>query len=194
MKQRVLVLFLSLLLLVVTVEGGLAWTLSSRLLHADSLLESGPYDTRPCLTHPSKENCDGKIPVAPWDAEISAGRDGNETCLDGAIQAVAQIPVTHRNQQTGILQIIRSPRCQSNYAHLSIHRAVTDITLHILLRRPPPRAFSFLTDFGGGLSETNDAYSPLVFQAPGDRQSLVVTAVVDYPDGTYDISHMNWTP
>src|SRR5438046_2933479 len=41
------------------------------------------YDTRPCRAHPSQQPCDGKLPRAAWDAQVSAGQDGNEACLDG---------------------------------------------------------------------------------------------------------------
>src|SRR5205823_12328658 len=43
------------------------------------------YDTRPCLAHPSKEACDGKLPKTPWDAQVSSGKNGNEACLDGTM-------------------------------------------------------------------------------------------------------------
>src|SRR6266498_1701049 len=51
------------------------------------------YDTSLCRIHPSRQACDGKVPRAPWDAEASSGKKGNEACIDGTERMLAEQPL-----------------------------------------------------------------------------------------------------
>src|SRR5215470_8257995 len=74
------------------------------------------YDTRPCRAHPSPQTCDGSLPKAPWDAQIAAGQDGNEACLDGERQTLKEQPLDMLHQERGTITLFWLPPCHALYA------------------------------------------------------------------------------
>jgi len=190
MKRSLVVTCLLLIGIVIGATGVLI--LKGQASSPPHFIGTSPYDTRPCRVHPSRGTCDGKMPVAAGYADLAAGQEGNEACLDGTLQTVQQLPI-HVREHRGTLLLRWSPLCESYYAETQVGTA-TVIGMILARRDAQGRYLTVSSLLSNGLSETAQSWSPLLFR-PGDHHMWIrATAIITWPDGRSDSFSLDRSP
>jgi hypothetical protein len=139
------------------------------------------YDTSLCRIHPSRQACDGKVPKAPWDAQASSGKNGNEACVDGTERVLVEQPLDRDHPGIGGIQVLWLPPCHALAALLEINRAVIEMT--ITLTSPQTDRSYFTSQHLAGFSEVNELASPLLYTE--GHEHIVVTVQIHLLDGIF---------
>lgn len=193
--KRLPILFVLLLGIVIGATGTYMWRgqTTPHVSNPSSSIGATHYDTRPCRVHPSRGTCDGKMPVAVGYADLAAGQEGNEACLDGTLQTVQQVPI-HVREHRGMLLLRWSPVCESYYAETQVSTA-TVIGMILSRRDAGGRYLTVSSLLSNGLSETAQGWSPLLFRPSDDHRTWIrATAIITWPDGRSDSFSLERTP
>ena len=106
---------------------------------------------------------------SPWYLQVPAGKDGNEACLAGTAQTVAQVSIIPGEAS---LQLIWLPPCHSYYAMTIITSAqITEICMKVVELSSKRQAG---TQQDTLQSEINEAYCPLLYSEQGPVMAIAV--------------------
>jgi hypothetical protein len=91
------------------------------------------WDSRPCLSFPSPQTCNGILPYMPQSATTVSNQSGSGLCIDANATHSTQYITDNHSQSLAVLELWQSSTCRTSFAHIQTSGGIySTLTIEII--------------------------------------------------------------